>query len=421
MLYLFSIFDHKDKSQLMASVKVILRKQKVKLDGSHPLALRVIKDRQSKFIFLGIYLQSSDWNEEEMKVRKTHPNSVRINQLILKKLIEANGILIDADTNNKEVTSSQVKKTIKRAGKSISFFELANERYLDYKKMHKHGVAESDKSKINNFRKFTNGEDITFNDITVHLLEKFKIYLSSYKEVSPRSVMNHLLLIRTLYNKAISDGLVDVKYYPFGKNKIKIKLPESLKIGLEKEGVQSIIDVDLEEGSTLFHAKNKWLFSFYFAGMRISDVLQCKWSDFSDGRLKYRMGKNQKIVSVKIPDLVKSILAYYEKNKRSKDDFIFPDLKTANLSDPEDIWRKKNTAIKNTNDYLEIIASKAGIDRKLTNHISRHTFGNIAGDKISPQMLQKLYRHTDIRTTMGYQANFIHKSADDALDAVINF
>jgi hypothetical protein len=54
-------------------------------------------------------------------------------------------------------------------------------------------------------------------------------------------------------------------------------------------------------------------------------------------------------------------------------------------------------------------------------HIARHTFGNISGDKIPIQMLQKLYRHSDIKTTMGYQANFIHKDADDALDAVISF
>ena len=54
-------------------------------------------------------------------------------------------------------------------------------------------------------------------------------------------------------------------------------------------------------------------------------------------------------------------------------------------------------------------------------HIARHSFGNIAGDKVSPQMLQKLYRHTSINTTIGYQGNFIHKDADDALDSVLNF
>jgi hypothetical protein len=54
-------------------------------------------------------------------------------------------------------------------------------------------------------------------------------------------------------------------------------------------------------------------------------------------------------------------------------------------------------------------------------HIARHSFGNIAGDTIHPPMLQKLYRHSDLKTTLNYQANFIHKEADEALENVINF
>jgi integrase len=406
---------------IMASTKVFLRSSKKKEDGSHPLVLRIIKDRKSRLIYLGVYLKAEQWNEKDQCVRKSHPNSARINNLIIKKLAESDDLLLDVEVNNKEISVSQVKKTLKRAGKGVTFFSLAEERYKDYVKLGKHGVAGSDKSKVNNFKDFLEDEDIRFEDITVSLVDKFKIYLSSFKKLSPRSVMNHLLLIRTIFNKAIADGLVDQKYYPFGKGKVKIKLPESLKIGLDETEVQKIIDLELEEDSTLFHARNKWLFSFYFAGMRISDVLQTKWSDFSDGRLNYRMGKNQKIVSVKIPEKLKDILDYYSQKKTSKNDFVFPDMKTADLNDKKDIYRKLNTAIKNTNDYLKVIASKAEIEKKLSNHIARHTFGNIAGDKISPQMLQKLYRHTDIRTTMGYQANFIHKSADEALDSVVNF
>ena len=82
--------------------------------------------------------------------------------------------------------------------------------------------------------------------------------------------------------------------------------------------------------------------------------------------------------------------------------------------------QKKNFQ-KKFNDNLKSIAKKAKIDKKITMHIARHTFGNIAGDTIHPFMLQKLYRHSDLKTTLNYQANFIHKEADDALDSVVNF
>lgn len=67
----------------------------------------------------------------------------------------------------------------------------------------------------------------------------------------------------------------------------------------------------------------------------------------------------------------------------------------------------------------EYITPIAKIQGKLTTHVARHTFATLAGDKVPLQMLQKLYRHSDVRTTMGYQSAFIYKDADEALEAVI--
>ncbi len=58
----------------------------------------------------------------------------------------------------------------------------------------------------------------------------------------------------------------------------------------------------------MWHARNVWLFSYYFAGIRISDVLQMQWSDLMDGRLYYTMNKNEKPLSLKIPNQAKELL-----------------------------------------------------------------------------------------------------------------
>lgn len=44
-------------------------------------------------------------------------------------------------------------------------------------------------------------------------------------------------MIRTIYNRAIKMGLVDRKLYPFGYDKIRIKFPETEKIGLNKQNI----------------------------------------------------------------------------------------------------------------------------------------------------------------------------------------
>lgn len=83
--------------------------------------------------------------------------------------------------------------------------------------------------------------------------------------------------------------------------------------------------------------------------------------------------------------------------------------------------RKIKEVIRRINDALKEVALKTEITKPLTMHIARHTFGNISGDRIPIQMLQKLYRHSSITTTINYQKNFLFKEADDALDSVLNF
>jgi integrase/recombinase XerD len=49
------------------------------------------------------------------------------------------------------------------------------------------------------------------------------------------------------------------KLYPLGKDKIQIKFPESLKVGLDEEEVRAIEALKLPVGSTIWHTRNVWL------------------------------------------------------------------------------------------------------------------------------------------------------------------
>lgn len=96
-------------------------------------------------------------------------------------------------------------------------------------------------------------------------------------------------------------------------------------------------------------------------------------------------------------------------------------MKLADFKNAKDVYNKIKVAASKFNIHLKAIAKKVELEKKITMYIARHTFGNIAGDSIHPLMLQKLYRHSDLKITINYQADFIHKEADDALDSVINF
>ena len=404
----------------MTTLKVVLRKLTRK-SGKYPLAIRVTKDRKSSFIHLGQNVKESDWDKDGQRVKKSHPNSARLNNFILAKLKKANDTILASESDEKKSTAQALHKQIKGSNVKTTFFQLAQSYIENLEKEGKYSRTSAEKPRIKHFRTFLKGRDIAFEEITESLLKGFRAFLKTRRKVGERTIVNNLIVIRTLYNLAIRENIVDRKYYPFGKGRIRIKFPESVKIGLNEEEVKALEVLDMEEGSHAWHARNVWLISFYFAGMRVSDVVKLRWADFQNERLHYAMGKNMKAGSLKIPVKAQDILNLYSSIKDDQNDLIFPDLSKADFNNSKDVQAKVRTANKSVNDGLKEVAKLAGINKPLTMHIARHTFGNISGDRIPIQMLQRLYRHSDITTTIGYQANFIHKDADDALDAVVGF
>ena len=401
----------------MASIKVLLWNKK-NSEGKFPIALRIIKDRKPSYVYVGHYIDKTDWDEKNARVKKSHPNSARLNNIIAKKYAEANATLLDLEAGENDTSSRIIKHSIK-SGKKGSFFTFAEIYLQTIKEQGKFNRHSADKPRVERFKEFLNNEDIALKDITVQLLKQFKAFLLGKRKVSERTAVNHLVVIRTIFNQAIKAKAVDLKHYPFGKGGITIKFPQSIKIGLTRDEVSVLESLELPQDSYIHHARNIWLFSFYFAGMRVSDVLRIKWSDFQNERLFYAMGKNKKVDSLKIPAQAANILSQYPK-KNNPYDLVFPDLRDVVDIKETYLLEKKIASIVNRLDAnLKKVAKEAKIEKPLTMHIARHTFGNLSGDKIPIQMLQKLYRHTSITTTIGYQSNFIHKDADDALEAVI--
>ena len=338
----------------------------------------------------------------------------------MKKLSEANKMLMDLQAEKQDLSANRIKDKLYKDSNGSTFFEIAKVFLAELEANKKLARFYSDKVRVNHVLNFSKSNQLSFQEIDEKFLRNFKTHLKTKHGLSERSIVNNLVVIRTIYNRAIKLGIVDRKLYPFGSGGIQIKFPESQKSGLNKD---ELIALERVEGLTEneIHARNIWLFSFYLAGIRVADVLKIRWSDISDNRLNYRMNKNSKLLSLKIPEKALPILEHYSIHKQDDTDFIFPEMKTINIKSSKDVFRKINAATTMLNKYLARVAEKAKINKKVTMHIARHSFGTISEDKIPIKMLQKLYRHSSITTTINYQANFMHRDADDALDSVINF
>lgn len=297
----------------MATLKTVLH-SKVNTKGikKYRIALRLTVNRKRSYYYLGQEINPVYWDENSEKVRKSHSKHRQLNRLIRKKYDQIEDVIFEMDSSKQSYSAKQIIDSIRNNVKGKTFFDLANEHIQDLIKGNKHNRAISDRSKVNRIREYINNRDLHFEEIDQNFLKKMKIHLMSKNKLSERSIMNIYVLIRLIYNIAIRQNLVDQKFYPFGKEKIRIKYPQTIKIGLDENEIRRIEKLNLKQGSKIWHTRNVFMFSFYLAGIRISDVLRMRWDDIKADRLYYRMSKNNKADSLKVSDRVMKIISFYK-------------------------------------------------------------------------------------------------------------
>jgi integrase len=292
----------------MATVRVYIRKRPTK-NGKFPISICITVNRKQVYIMTGQKLDSLDqWNEKAQRVNKSHPNSARLNNFILNEIAKANDKALEMETKG-SISAKAVKVSLKPVEEDKIYFQDVAKIYLDDQKaLGNYDTYKADTTRLKRFYEFVNGQKISFEDITVDVLQRYTIHLKvakkfSYdkekppKPLSDRTITNHIIVIRTIYNRAISSKVVSKDFYPFGgKGNISIKLTGAAKIGLEEYEIKQLEELDLTTHPAIFNdSRNIWLTEFYFAGMRVTDCLLLKWTDIQNGRLHYKMSKKRRV------------------------------------------------------------------------------------------------------------------------------
>jgi integrase len=428
----------------MATAKIVTWSRADK-DGQYPIGFKIYKNGKPSYIFEGHTLPDRNlWDAKKQEVKKAYPNAARLTNLLTKRLGELRNKALQMETDEGKVHAAEIKEAYKQIynptpNPKLLFITFAK-TYLEEKRaLGKYEVFNTDTLYIKRLLDYGGKQDLTFPEITVEFLRGWIVYLKQIKKVTKdeakpveyineRTVTNHLIHLRTIFNRAITDKAISADYYPFGKGKISIKFKSGKKIGPEEWEIKRIEELDLSEYSSIVQdSRNIWLTEFYFAGMRITDCLLLKWTDFQNGRLYYQMSKNGEHGSVKVPDKAKAIIEQYRPNCGDKinnpHNLVFSLLQgLPSLNDRYELRRQISYAVSRLNKGMKTIMEMIGSTKNASQHKARHAFAQRAEEKeIHPKVLQKLYRHESILTTMAYQSNFSFNKADDAVDAVLNF
>jgi hypothetical protein len=127
---------------LMATTRVVLRKNKVNPEGKAPLYLRITHNRKSSFVSLNLRVPIKQWDETQDRIKPKSPNAQELNSWILQKQNELEQQWLKAQRTNAKLQVSDLKDEILGRAK-IDFFEIAREDYEEFKA----------KGKINTWRR----------------------------------------------------------------------------------------------------------------------------------------------------------------------------------------------------------------------------------------------------------------------------
>lgn len=378
------------------------RKNKLKKDGTGLVQLELYKDRTRKYITTEIAVSPEHWNERSSRINYSHPRSEEFNLILDDLTQQVNTILRKGKLLEEEYTIDDVINLLNHAETNLLSDFITNELNKDQRLKQK-TITDllNTRNRLIEFRPEAKLQDINY---------KFLVDLDNYlrnKGYSINTIGKLHKNLKRFLNLAINYNLISPNDYPY--RNFRVTKESTDRESLTMDEVDALSKLQYVKGSVNDVVKDMFLLACY-TGLRISDVIRLK----SDHCIKspegwvlhlktYKVGKMAYIPihslfndgsNASRPETI--INEYYGLHK----ELLFPKLPESKI-----------------NRHLKEIAKEAGIDKNVTFHMGRHTFGTLMASKIALPTLQILLQHSDIRTTMIY-VNMSKQMVDESLGKV---
>ena len=405
----------------MASVKIVLRKNKIDKAGNAPLYLRLIKDRKPKFISLGLKIKPNEWDEDKQSVKKNYSNSARLNKYLSQKVADAQGQIADLETKNQSTSARKLKEAIK--GKPmVNFFDYSYNRCEKIKNTVAFSTYTNYKNYLKKFEKFVGHRDLMFDDITVTTLKNYAGYCSNTLGNNNTTINFSLKILNLMFKEAQREDLIPLNHFPFSK--FNVKKAKSTKRYLSANQLEGFINLEVSDKAKAQIIKDMFIFSVFSGGLRFGDVIELKWDNYNSNEHKITkvIRKTNRQHSIRIGQKAIDILLKYKTDESKGDDIIFPfaNINEAYFNDREHKDLVTRQAVALSNMYLTKMGKRLELPFSLTFHISRHTFATRAlNNGMRIEHVSKLMDHTDIGITQVY-AKIVSSELDNAVDQYIN-
>ncbi|MVM29302.1 tyrosine-type recombinase/integrase [Spirosoma sp. HMF4905] len=393
---------------MSAIVSLYLDTRRQKNDGTFPAKLRVTFQRKQQYYPTGINLTESQWE----KVGKPKPREDYIRDA--KRLLEnfsnrAEKIIREMPLFTfDEFESRYVGSTESPSGSVFAGFE----RYIEQlKKESRAGTASSYQCAVNALQHYHQRKALlTYQEIDPAWLKGFEQWMINNGN-SITTVGIYLRSLRTIYNQAVEDGIVDRDIYPFTKRRYQIPTGRNTKKALTIADIEKIFRYAAEPGSAEEKARDLWLFSYLCNGMNPKDIARLTYQQIGEKQIRFVRAKTErtkrdvKAITVAVTDDVRRIIDKWGQKPISPQKYVFDALEPGISAERELALVRQFT--KTINKYIGRIAQSLGIDKDVTTYTARHSFSTVLKRSGAPiEFISESLGHQDIRTTESYLDSF---------------
>ncbi len=384
----------------MAKVTPVLWKHKRTADGLFPIWIRVADRYRTLYHSLGEAIEARHWNPNAHRVRKSHPVADDLNALIQDRLAVAQAERVRLRRAGEPITAEAIKAALVGAEPEA----LAGD-YLAYADRHVAALKARgqirehlrQKAVLTKLRAYVRGA-LPFERITPRLLKEYETHLLAYGNIAS-TVNSNFRVIRTILYAAIREGHLPQEKNPFFRfTLVRPGSPDRAKLTAEQVAAMEAVDLGGrgETAPPVAQARDCFLFSFYAAGARFSDVASMKCGNITvaeapDGTtetmVSYTMGKTGKRITVRLSPAGAAIVRAYavraDGTPKEPGDYLFPLFDRYDVSTPQGFVNASGSQNVLVNKRLKAVAKHveaAGtpMPEKLTFHIARHTWADLA-------------------------------------------
>ena len=399
----------------MATIKIKFRPSSINgKEGT--LYYQVIHNRIVRSVSTNYKLFPDEWDKAASTIRKTADNLERNRYLnILAARIEEDTerlrVAIRKLEQSGNYTPGQIVAAYLASDSNSDFIAYARKEVDRTRRMGKVRTAEAYASSLNSFQRFWGEQgDMAFEDIDAALMTEYEAYLEQDGKC-PNTVSFYMRNLRTLYNRAVEEGVTENRS-PF--RRVNTRVEKTVKRAVTAEVIARIKELELNLHPALEFTRDLFLLCFYLRGMSFVDLAFLKKKDLQNGVLVYRRRKTGQQLCIKWEPSMQEIVRKYTDPESP---YMLPIIKESG----KDERRQYLNASHLMNRKLKKIGRMIGCPIKLTFYVSRHGWASIAQSQHIPlPVISEALGHDSEDTTRIYLALLDTAVVDRANSKVIN-